>query len=80
MEAVVKYHCVKFDNYWEWHFEPEPVWRKLYLMVMNERETYLRYPRRSFEYWLRHDNWNISAIRPIRRPGRFWDNYKPGRI
>jgi hypothetical protein len=62
MEAVVKYHCVKFDKYWEWHFEPEPVWRKLYLMVMNERETYLRYPRRSFEYWLKHDNWNISAM------------------
>ena len=75
MEAVVKHHSVKIDNYTHWVFEPEPLWRKLYLMVMNERETFLKYPRRSFEYWLRHDNWKISAMTSLpcrRRPD--WDD------
>ena len=46
-------------------FKPEPVWETLYLMVMNERETYLRYPHKSFRYWLRHDNWTISSIKSM---------------
>lgn len=74
MDAVVKHHSVKIDNYSHWVFEPTSMWRKLYLMVMNERETYLKYPRRSFEYWLRHDNWNISAMHTTQPARRHWDD------
>ena len=74
MEAVVKYHGERPGRLCDWVYEPDPVWRKLYLMVMNERETYLRYPRRSFEYWLRHDNWNISAMQTKPKKMLEWNN------
>ena len=44
MQAVVQHHSVNIKKYFDWLYEPEPVWRQLYLMVMNERETFLRYP------------------------------------
>ena len=75
MEAVVKHHSVKIENYSHWVYEPERLWRKLYLMVMNERETFLKYPRRSFEYWLKHDNWNISVMQTTHTTARrHWDD------
>ena len=64
MAAVVKHHSV----------EPAPVWRKLYLMQMNERETFLRFPKQSFEWWLRHDNWTVSTKLSRPKPMLEWDN------
>ncbi len=60
MKAVVKHHSKVSYSYFEYLFEPEPLWRRLYIMVMNERETFLHFPRRAFEWWLRHDYWTIS--------------------
>ena len=64
MEAVVNHHNKntkkKICSPFEYFFEPEPMWRRLYLMVMNERQTFLHYPRQSFDWWLKHDNWTIS--------------------
>ena len=62
MQAVAKHHSTVIKDYFSYLFKPEPLWRKLYLMVMNERETYLRYPMESFRYWLRHDNWIVSSL------------------
>ena len=64
MKAVVKHHGTTNGSYFEYLFEPEPVWRRLYLMVINERETFLKYPTESFEWWLKHDDWTLSAFRP----------------
>ena len=66
MKAVVQHHGKKVCSYFEYLFEPEDTWRRLYLMVMNERETFLHYPRRSFEWWLKHDDWALSVY--PRRP------------
>ena len=66
MKTVVQHHSVNKQNYLSWFFKPEPVWRKLYIMVMNERETFLRYPLESYKWWLRHDGWSISNM--IGRP------------
>ena len=60
MKSVMEHHGKTATSYFEYFFKPEPVWRKLYLMVMNERETFLHYPKDSFEWWLKHDNWSIS--------------------
>ena len=68
MKSVVKHHSVKVENYFDWMFKPEEVWRKLYIMVMNERETFLRFPQKSFEYWLQHDNWTLSTIQTRPKP------------
>ena len=72
MQAVVKHHSAKFNDFFAWHFKPEPVWRKLYLMVMNERETFLRYPRKSFEWWLAHDDWTTSTLQTRPKPLIQW--------
>ncbi|HIB86016.1 TPA: hypothetical protein EYO57_02225 [Candidatus Poribacteria bacterium] len=76
MKAVVKHHSVKVENYFDWMFKPEPVWRKLYIMVMNERETYLRYPKESFAYWLRHDGWTMSTITTRPKPVCLKQNFR----
>ena len=60
MKAVVQHHSKTLCSYFEYLFEPEPMWRRLYLMVMNERETFLHYPKASFEWWLKHDGWTIT--------------------
>ena len=62
MKTVVQHHSVNKQNYLSWFFKPEPVWRKLYIMVMNERVTFLRYPLESYRWWLRHDNWSTSTM------------------
>ena len=36
MKAVVAHHNIQYKNAYEWMFKPEPVWRKLYMMSMNE--------------------------------------------
>ena len=60
MKTVVEHHSQKICSVFEYMFKPEPVWRRLYLMVMNERETFLHFPKESFEWWLKHDDWTIS--------------------
>ena len=72
MQTVVKHHSVTIKNYFDWMFAPEPVWRKLYMRVMNEREVFLRYPRESFKWWLRHDNWTTSRIQLRPKPVVQW--------
>jgi len=74
MKAVVKHHSALTSGYFEYLFEPEPVWRRLYLMVINERETFLRYPRPAFDWWLKHDDWTLldGPIRP--KPLLRWQN------
>ena len=72
MQAVVQHHSVNIKKYFDWLFEPEPVWRQLYLMCMNERETFLRYPKKSFEWWLKHDNWTISTLQSKPKPMINW--------
>ena len=72
MQAVVQHHSVDIKKYFDWLYEPEPVWRQLYLMAMNERETFLRYPRLSFEWWLRHDNWTITQMNTRPKPMLQW--------
>ena len=74
MQAVVQHHSVDIKRYFDWLYEPEPVWRKLYLMCMNERETFLRYPRKSFEWWLHHDHWTVSKIQSVPKPMINWQN------
>ena len=41
-------------------------------MVMNERETFLMYPKASYEWWLRHDNWTVSEIASKPKPMLRW--------
>ena len=74
MAAVVKHHSVDIKKYFDWLYEPAPVWRKLYLMQMNERETFLRFPKQSFEWWLRHDNWTVSTKLSRPKPMLEWNN------
>ena len=71
MGAVAKHHS-RSPDYFSWFFEPSPVWRKLYLMVMNERETFLMYPKASYEWWLRHDNWTVSELTSKPKPMLRW--------
>ena len=74
MQAVVQHHSVNIKKYFDWLFEPEPVWRQLYLMCMNERETFLRYPRKSFEWWLRHDHWTVTTMQSRPKPMIKWQH------
>ena len=63
MDAVVKHHSVASRaGLAEWMCTPEPLWRELYIRVMNERETFLRYPKESFRWWLHHDNFTTSTL------------------
>lgn len=41
-------------------------------MVMNERETFLMYPKASYEWWLRHDNWTVSELTSKPKPMLRW--------
>jgi hypothetical protein len=41
---------------------------------MNERETFLRYPRKSFEWWLRHDHWTVTTMHSRPKPMIQWEN------
>lgn len=74
MQAVAKHHSTVIKDYFAYLFRPEPLWRQLYLMVMNERETYLRYPQEAFRYWLRHDSWRVSSIQTKPKPMIQWQN------
>ena len=71
MSAVAKHHS-RSPDYFSWFFAPAPVWKKLYLMVMNERETFLMYPNASYEWWLRHDNWTVSELASKPKPMLRW--------
>ena len=73
MDAVVKHHSVTSRaGLAEWMCTPEPLWRELYIRVMNERETFLRYPKESFEWWLRHDNFTTSTLQARPKPLLQW--------
>ena len=72
MHAVVRHHNAKM-NIFDWMFQPEPGWKQMYLRCMNERECYLKYPQRAFEWWLEHDHWNISRIQTRPRPVIHWE-------
>ena len=70
--AAVALHHSRSPDYFSWFFAPAPVWKKLYLMVMNERETFLMYPKASYEWWLRHDNWTVSELASKPKPMLRW--------
>ena len=74
MQAVATHHSTVIKDYFSYLFKPEALWKKLYLMVMNERETFLRFPREAFRYWLRHDNWSVSSIQSKPKAMIQWQN------
>ena len=74
MQAVATHHSTVIKDYFSYLFKPEPLWKKLYLMVMNDRETFLRFPKEAFRYWLRHDNWSVSSIQSKPKAMIQWQN------
>ena len=74
MQAVATHHSTVIKDYFSYLFKPEPLWKQLYLMVMNERETFLRFPKEAFRYWLRHDNWSVSSIQSKPKAMIQWQN------
>ena len=52
-------------------YEPSPMWREIYLLLANERETFLHYPLASYHWWLRHDGYEITFDQR-RRPKVNW--------
>ena len=56
-------------------YEPSPMWREIYLLLANERETFLHYPLASYHWWLRHDGFEIVYDKR-RRPKLDWSSIK----
>ena len=42
-------------------WEPDEKWKEIYMHVQNERETFVRFPNESIDYWLTHDGFTIEV-------------------
>ena len=44
-------------------WEPNEKWKEIYMHVQNERETFVRFPNESINFWLTHDGFTIEVAR-----------------